>query len=328
MSASVFDANTNYLGYTGTTHFDIKLDDDATAESVTSKLAIIMKMMGIQDVLSPVTPESRQALAANRYKWNRRTEEVPPETAERLEYTAITKDYSTFVEPGFHEQLVAEGLSYIFSDHGSVKGAAGLFRLGLLSSNERRRLGLIRGGWSVNDDIRSGGSDYAFTRVSITEKVPVTTENIRSFWDQSVMDRTDYFSCDTDNYGRRDGDLYEVRTDPITFVESQMFHYREYNEVCFKHAIGADKLVLIAVTNEDQKMAILEELAKRGTTHHRGVPVEDCIIVLDAEEKSDEESNQIIQGAYADLRKWYQQLEDEQLMDEQVSTNDQQLVAD
>ncbi len=315
---SVFTAESESTGYTGTVHFDLKLDDETTTESVTSKLAIIMKMMGIQDVLSPVTPESRQALAANRYKWNRRVKEVPPETAERLEYTAITNDYSTFVEHGFHEKLVAEGLSYIYSDHGSVSGAVGLFRLGLLSSNERRRLGLIRGGWSTEEDINSGGSDYAFARAAVTWNVPSNgnADYIRSAWDPSVMDRTDYFTCESDNYGATNGDTYDARLDPIAFMQELKSANFDINEVCFKKAVGPDKLILVIVNNEAERIEILEELAKRGTTHHRGVPVEDCVIVIDAEEKSDEEYNQILKSSYDQLRERYKQVETQQMTGE------------
>ena len=130
----------------------------------------------------------------------------------------------------------------------------------LAPTSEKARRGIPISGMSPDDDLRSGGASYVFTRLE--KKKFATTQSGSIVWRPSLLRRLDAITYDHDAYGRvLSGRSNYVLKERYTSISGMRYasNRASNNETIFKNSLSIFEDVLqINVYNEDQKRALIE----------------------------------------------------------------------
>lgn len=150
----------------------------------------------------------------------------------------------------------------------------------LISTEEKFRLGIPLSKTSPDEDQRSGGATYAFTRLQGSDEIKTSPYNL--FFAPELLLDTDVIHYGYDRFGNvhpEEVRAYRLRTIKDWKAHTTRTHSR--NEVMIKRNISLiDYLVGIRAETEAEKQEIIQLLKANGYQRIRGVPVENLVWVM------------------------------------------------
>ncbi len=270
-----------------TAHGLVKIEapSEMPAEEIEKAVADIMENdFGISDALNEVPAESEEDYKRARYAWEHRIYEMHTddyEAAGKLESSEVAPGYATMIEPGKHKEYEAkygEMCAYHVMYSEETSSIVATLTSGLLCSSERYQRGIFDDGMSTPKDLKSGGGDSVFTRVSRPDHARAMMKTTILFKPE-LFDRTDWYAYDRDRYGSTEDDEYQQRLTP-----DQLFSrladgslVQSSNEQMFRTGIGPDYIQEIRV-NPAQRDEILAELRAQGVAEIGGRSIEDIVV--------------------------------------------------
>lgn len=147
----------------------------------------------------------------------------------------------------------------------------------LISTEEKFRLGIPLSNTSPEEDQKSGGGFYVFTRIFGKKAARLSKYNL--FFDKRLLLDTDAISYDSDKYGDTHDyiiDTYRKRNPRDWYYASWDYH----NETTIKRSISLiDYLVGIRVEDIDEKKKVIALLKSYGITKLGGNPLSKAVWV-------------------------------------------------
>lgn len=281
-------------------------------DGVTSaqRLKQIFSDLGLDMLAQDPTPEDDRLFRLSRLAWQHAPQEeirtrragrtaaeledilrrkgIDPARAGKLVEREVWPGYRTFVEEGAASRYKALGAEYLFA---GVDDAESVVRIlspdspGLMSTCERYRFGIFKGGASPGSDIGTGGADSAFARL-----VPRNARGKRMFResykgggyrliiDVAELDRADWYAYGHDAFGITYRD-FERRPAAEEFVQRLNREYRPNNEVMFRKGIRKESIIGITCDSYYMRDTLLQEFRRAGIMEVNGRKIEDFIKV-------------------------------------------------
>lgn len=196
--------------------------------------------------------------------------------------------YSTVVEQGISKEYSKAGLRYVWAGVNSDDAVVSILQgKGFMSTNTRSLAGMDFTGASPASDMGTGGSDSVFTRIGVQMKKGPQPRfdncymgsGYRIIISPEVMERTDWYAYDHDNYGST-SDLAS-RDTPVDFIKKMATKYRSGNEIMFRRGIPKEQFTGIVCPSDTKRAQLLTKLQQAGFTEINGVPVQDFLRVGD-----------------------------------------------
>lgn len=216
------------------------------------------------------------------------TEEGLTKRVGNLVTQTVFDGYTTVVEQGISKEYSKAGLRYVWAGVSHDDAVVSILQgKGFMSTNTRSLAGMDFTGASPKDDMGTGGSDSVFTRIGVQmNKGPQPRFDncymgggYRIIISPEVMERTDWYAYDHDNYGST-SDLAS-RSTPLDFIKSMATKYRNGNEIMFRRGIPKEQFTGIVCPSDVKRTQLLDKLQKAGITKVNGVPIQDFVRVGD-----------------------------------------------
>ena len=216
---------------------------DETAAQQTME-EIFRQDLGVEDALGEVSEMAERDYKIARYQWQYKLDELSPDQVERAEKMTrkeVFPGYSTFVEPGKHNEYLAKYGEDVRAVHMlnsmSVDSVYRVLTTGLMSTTERFSRGVVKNGISSVLDIDSGGADNVFTRIMNAEQRG-KIQNHAVVLKPEIFDRTDWYAYNVDSYGSTNEAHFAGRLAPEEIFQRTMGdldHYSADNEQMFSY---------------------------------------------------------------------------------------------
>lgn len=269
---------------------------DETAAQQTME-EIFRQDLGVEDALGEVSEMAERDYKIARYQWQYKLDELSPDQVERAEKMTrkeVFPGYSTFVEPGKHNEYLAKYGEDVRAVHMlnsmSVDSVYRVLTTGLMSTTERFSRGVVKNGISSVLDIDSGGADNVFTRIMNAEQRS-KIQNHAVVLKPEIFDRTDWYAYNVDSYGSTNEAHFAGRLAPEEIFQRTMGdlkHYSADNEQMFRTGIGVDYIEAIEVDELDRD-ELLEGLYEEGLFEVNGRPIEEVIVAREFDEDDDDD---------------------------------------
>lgn len=269
---------------------------DETAAQQTME-EIFRQDLGVEDALGEVSEMAERDYKIARYQWQYKLDELSPDQVERAEKMTrkeVFPGYSTFVEPGKHNEYLAKYGEDVRAVHMlnsmSVDSVYRVLTTGLMSTTERFSRGVVKNGISSVLDIDSGGADNVFTRIMNAEQRS-KIQNHAVVLKPEIFDRTDWYAYNVDSYGSTNEAHFAGRLAPEEIFQRTMGdlkHYSADNEQMFRTGIGVDYIEAIEVGELDRD-ELLEGLREKGLSEVNGRPIEEVIVAREFDEDDDDD---------------------------------------
>ena len=271
-----------------------KAMDETVAQQTLDE--IFRQDLGVEDALGEVSERAERDYKIARLKWQYKLENLDAEQLERAEKLTrkeVFPGYSTFVEPGKHNEYLAKYGEDVRAVHMlnsmSVDSVYRVLTTGLMSTTERFSRGVVKNGISSVLDIDSGGADNVFTRIMNAEQRS-KIQNHAVVLKPEIFDRTDWYAYNVDSYGSTNEAHFAGRLAPEEIFQRTMGdlkHYSADNEQMFRTGIGVDYIETIEVDELDRN-ELLEGLHEKGLFEVNGRPIEEIIVARDFDEDDDD----------------------------------------
>lgn len=269
---------------------------DETAAQQTME-EIFRQDLGVEDALGEVSEMAERDYKIARLKWQYKLDDLDVEQLERAEKLTrreVFPGYSTFVEPGKHNEYLAKYGEDVRAVHMlnsmSVDSVYRVLTTGLMSTTERFSRGVVKNGISSVLDIDSGGADNVFTRIMNAEQRS-KIQNHAVVLKPEIFDRTDWYAYNVDSYGSTNEAHFAGRLAPEEIFQRTMGdlkHYSADNEQMFRTGIGVDYIEAIEVDELDRD-ELLEGLREKGLSEVNGRPIEEVIVAREFDEDDDDD---------------------------------------
>ena len=272
-----------------------KAMDETVAQQTLDE--IFRQDLGVEDALGEVSERAERDYKIARYQWQYKLDELSPDQVERAEKMTrkeVFPGYSTFVEPGKHNEYLAKYGEDVRAVHMlnsmSVDSVYRVLTTGLMSTTERFSRGVVKNGISSVLDIDSGGADNVFTRIMNAEQRS-KIQNHAVVLKPEIFDRTDWYAYNVDSYGSTNEAHFAGRLAPEEIFQRTMGdlkHYSADNEQMFRTGIGVDYIEAIEVDELDRD-ELLEGLHEEGLFEVNGRPIEEVIVAREFDEDDDDD---------------------------------------
>lgn len=269
---------------------------DETAAQQTME-EIFRQDLGVEDALGEVSEMAERDYKIARYQWQYKLDELSPDQVERAEKMTrkeVFPGYSTFVEPGKHNEYLAKYGEDVRAVHMlnsmSVDSVYRVLTTGLMSTTERFSRGVVKNGISSVLDIDSGGADNVFTRIMNADQRS-KIQNHAVVLKSEIFDRTDWYAYNVDSYGSTNEAHFAGRLAPEEIFRRTMGdlkHYSADNEQMFRTGIGVDYIEAIEVDELDRD-ELLEGLYQKGLFEVNGRPIEEVIVAREFDDDDDDD---------------------------------------
>ena len=272
-----------------------KAMDETTAQQTMGE--IFRQDLGVEDALGEVSETAERDYKIARLKWQYKLEDLDAEQlgrAEKMTRQEVFPGYSTFVEPGKHDEYLAKYGEDVRAVHMlnsmSVDSVFRVLTTGLMSTTERFSRGVVKNGISSVLDIDSGGADNVFTRIMNAEQRN-KIQNHAVVLKPEIFDRTDWYAYNVDSYGSTNEAHFAGRLAPEEIFQRTMGdleHYSADNEQMFRTGIGVNYIEAIEVDELDRD-ELLEGLHEKGLFEVNGRPIEEVIVAREFDEDDDDD---------------------------------------
>lgn len=265
------------------------LDEKRLLRKLEQLQQIMAKYFNVKDLFQTPSDNDEREYKRARYAWSHKIEQedVSDEMLESLELEEVMPGYWTYVQKGRVEKLQEIDDFALFHSVKRVSDLVGIVKNGgLLSNVERFRRGINVKGVQTTDEVEQGGGDSVFTRIIPRSKI----NDYKGVWsanawglvfDNSVMNRTDYWCQTDDTAGSTREEVFSRRVSPEEYFERiAEGKFTPSNEQMFRYGIGLDKIKVVC-GSEEKRTQILSELEQQGIKDISGRSLEDFIIVVD-----------------------------------------------
>ena len=303
----VHNGSKQYKGWKGFFRLRVAATSNGAADAKAAK--DMLERVGLVDLTSTPTTEAESIFKKTRLLWQNapgRMSELNGLTGKALTDkldTMLTEEgltkrvgnlvtqtafdgYSTVVEQGISKEYSKAGLRYVWAGVNSDDAVVSILQgKGFMSTNTRSLAGMDFTGASPESDMGTGGSDSVFTRIGVQMKKGSQPRfdncymggGYRIIISPEVMERTDWYAYDHDNYGST-SDLAS-RSTPLDFINSMATKYRSGNEIMFRRGIPKEQFTGIVCPSDVKRAKLLDKLKKAGITKVNGVPIQDFVRV-------------------------------------------------
>ena len=303
----VHNGSKQYNGWKGFFRLRVAATSNGAADAKSAKG--MLQRVGLIDLTSTPTTEAESIFKKTRLLWQNApgrmselngltgkaltdkldamlTEEGLTKRVGNLVTQTVFDGYSTVVEQGISKEYHKAGLRYVWAGVSRDDAVVSILQgKGFMSTNIRSLAGMDFTGASPESDMGTGGSDSVFTRIGVQMKKGPQPRfdncymggGYRIIISPEVMERTDWYAYDHDNYGST-SDLAS-RPTPLDFIKSMATKYRSGNEIMFRRGIPKEQFTGIVCSSDVKRTKLLDKLKKAGITEVNGVPVKDFVRV-------------------------------------------------
>ncbi len=303
----VHNGSKQYKGWKGFFRLRVAATSNGAADAKAAK--DMLERVGLVDLTSTPTTEAESIFKKTRLLWQNApgrmselngltgkaltdkldtmlTEEGLTKRVGNLVTQTVFDGYSTVVEQGISKEYSKAGLRYVWAGVNSDDAVVSILQgKGFMSTNTRSLAGMDFTGASPESDMGTGGSDSVFTRIGVQMKKGSQPRfdncymggGYRIIISPEVMERTDWYAYDHDNYGSTN-DLAS-RSTPLDFINSMATKYRSGNEIMFRRGIPKEQFTGIVCPSDVKRAKLLDKLKKAGITKVNGVPIQDFVRV-------------------------------------------------
>ena len=303
----VHNGSKQYKGWKGFFRLRVAATSNGAADAKAAK--DMLERVGLVDLTSTPTTEAESIFKKTRLLWQNApgrmselngltgkaltdkldtmlTEEGLTKRVGNLVTQTVFDGYSTVVEQGISKEYSKAGLRYVWAGVNSDDAVVSILQgKGFMSTNTRSLAGMDFTGASPESDMGTGGSDSVFTRIGVQMKKGSQPRfdncymggGYRIIISPEVMERTDWYAYDHDNYGST-SDLAS-RSTPLDFINSMATKYRSGNEIMFRRGIPKEQFTGIVCPSDVKRAKLLDKLKKAGITKVNGVPIQDFVRV-------------------------------------------------
>ncbi len=131
--------------------------------------------------------------------------EVPPAFLQQAYYAEAAPGHVSVIVPGQSEAYARRGVRALYHTMGNAETFAFIAKDGaLMSTKDRLQVGKVFRGMSSDEDLRSGGADFVFTRQVTSAIGNPGSYEMRGgaiIFKADVLDRADWFAYSGDRYG-------------------------------------------------------------------------------------------------------------------------------
>ncbi|MBI3632017.1 MAG: hypothetical protein HY225_01035 [Candidatus Vogelbacteria bacterium] len=207
----------------------------------------------------------------------------------KLKRKEVAPGYFTMVEEGRDkkiEEITPFALYHTLTSANSPgETIMRILRSGaLISTHERFARGITVNGWSSKKDLEVGGGDGAFVRMFAVPAKEIEGmiwkgKQVNIIFDNSILNRTDYYCYLSDRFGATDQGNFDKRVTSEELAMMQTKGHIGMNEIVFNHGISSSDIRFVMVQNIWAKKAIESYLKSRGIENINGRLVDDVVIV-------------------------------------------------
>jgi hypothetical protein len=223
---------------------------------------------------------------------------ISNERIAELSTEKVFPGHFTTVNPKQSEEYEAHGVKYLFSGVRKKEHIVSILKSdGMMGTMERYQQGIIFNGASSAQDLKTGGADYVFTRMvtpnAAGKKISSSygAGNYQLKFKPDILDRTDWFAYNSDEYGNTKDKKFEERLTGKALVDSVddggNGRFATSNEVMFQRGIPNSDIAGIMTGSQQKKEELIVALTEAGITEVGGLPLDEAIEVrttyLDAE---------------------------------------------
>lgn len=258
------------------------------AERILSE--VLVNDLGVPHALDGITAESERAYKEARYAWEHAiggilTKEQKIQ-AMRLKRKEVFPGYSTFIEEGKYKeyfQKYGDGWCIVHKmSEDSEEAIYQVLKYGLMSTTERYTRGFFQPGASSSMDIDTGGADSVFTRIAkgnAMMEYMLNRDDTVVILKPEILDRTDWYSYDIDNYGSTYCEAFKKRLSPDELFRRIAENGVEclVNEQMFRTGIGPEYIKAIEV-DPLYRDETVDSLARMGFETFNGRPINEIIL--------------------------------------------------
>ena len=203
----------------------------------------------------------------------------------QMELREVFPGYSTYVDAGAAMEYRKAGLTHIWAGVDSADSVVAICQSdGFAATNYRITSGMKKCGASPGADMGTGGADSVFTRIGVAGSKKeyrrcYLGDTYRVIINPDVMNRTDWYAYDHDNYGNAHISDLESRMSPVRFIEEMKDMYANGNEIMFRHGISTDTFLGISCQDDNAKARLVMAFKDAGITEFNGVPIDKFVHV-------------------------------------------------
>ena len=297
----VHNGSQQYRSWQGFFRVRVPVSPDGTIDA--GEMSRVLKSVGLDDLLATPTPEAEKTIIKSRLVWQNapaRVQELQGLTGQALEdklddilrdigisdkriagveLRKIAEGYATYYDPEMASAMKKAGADYVWAGSRSPQGVVGIIKSGgMKSTNQRTFTGVRITGASPEADMGTGGADSVFTRLGIRGNGERFNNSFcggpyRIIIDQSELGRTDWYAYPGDNFGTTETSSMLGRMSGTDFAASMKKHYRNGNEIMFRHAIPTESFTGIVCETAADRATLIKEFKAEGITEINGIPI-------------------------------------------------------
>ncbi|MFO0729023.1 MAG: hypothetical protein U1E65_34910 [Myxococcota bacterium] len=221
------------------------------------------------------------------------------ERVKNLRFQEVYPGYFTVLDPSLSVELEKAGARYLYSTSDNAERVWQMLSGGQKSSMTRFQEGVLIQGKSSDADFGTGGAFSVFSRLvtdSIIKKARREgtgtggySYSPTAFYDwggsrpfklilnRRILDRTDWYGYNGDNFGRSTGLTAENHGQRI--INTINSNFSMSNEVMFPVGNDPSYVDFVVAPTEEKKKELVDFLTSKGMTEINGKKVEDFVIV-------------------------------------------------
>jgi len=221
------------------------------------------------------------------------------ERVKNLRFEEVYPGYFTVTDPSLSAELEKAGARYLYSTSDNAERVWQMLTGGQKSSMTRFQEGVLIQGKSSDSDFGTGGAFSVFSRLvtdSIIKKAKQETTasggysySPTAFYDwggsrpfklilnRRILDRTDWYGYNGDNFGRSTGLTAENHGQRIVNTINGAFS--SSNEVMFPVGNDPSFVDYVVAPSEEKKKELIDFLTSKGIQDFNGKALEDFVIV-------------------------------------------------
>jgi hypothetical protein len=212
--------------------------------------------------------------------------------SERVKEVEVLPGYHTHVEVGRHKRWAEKhGIRFAFQGVSDQTAALSVLQTGLKGILERNLQGLKAFGASYSEDVQTGAGDGIPTRIVSDAGM---NHNLASHFaggefqaiiSPDELDRMDTYMHMKDAFGVCNpdhgyGDTWKSRKSMDDAMKAQGDSYHSAAELYFRKGVAPNKIIRMATSNPNSRIALIQAAKTAGINEVNGVPIDDFIVVV------------------------------------------------
>lgn len=254
---------------------DIDVEDFSDAMKAAQKA---FTSLDLEEAFAAMTEEDAALFLRNRAIW------ADKKLASKSASNVYFEDFDDYMVP-YQDLSSSEALDNVINLTHDTKRGSGLVDMfdseKLLSTDSRIMTGIgdFYSGQSMIEDILSGGSNGAFTRMFSKDSFSVARGYVRVVIDKRQLNRLDWYGFSRDRYGKTSA-IKKFFRGRQGFLNEQLKRPSIGNELVFRNGISSKHVLKIQVATEKLKQELIQDFIAKGIFKINGKILETFIEVV------------------------------------------------